>query len=620
MRKTIIAISLLAVFVSCSDKDDMGVEYVPYQETEGGQWCMISPGGEVLFTEEFKNAPTVVKEGRFMVRNDKGLWEIFTAEAKPKKIGNEYAYASCFYDGRALVAERNEHVKIINLNGEEVKQLDKVDGKHVDAVFFFHEGYAIYQTGDYYGAINIEGESVIKADYLMLYSCSDGKFIGIHKRYESVYRSDSLDKKITYDVLDTTGKKLFEIKSEKYSNIGARFIDGLLTVAIERDGKQCWGLINDQGEEVVRPAEKIKGISDIKGNRFVYTNGEGYGVMTTDGENLIRAKYDFLYFDVSDRLVAITEKTKGSGSYECKFIDDDDNQIGTDKYVSINPLSNFDGEHSFVKISDRIWSIVDKDGQQIKRLPDIVNINLASGDVQILDDHVDFAALFDEMGLGEKNIDGMELGITNAEEAALRHANWLGNDSTLEHPWTDPYWYDYTNNTYYYKEFLRINTFIYMSFPQNLSRRTYRTEVEYYYYFSFRRNVPTGYAFNNTKASSFGVEFRNQGKMQGKLEMLLSELKARFSNYGRIAKENNGAAVFELNCGNRAMVSMDENVVRLVWGDLKPVDELDIEEYKDKRENIQPDQTIIQVVNANGVPIRLSPISNDSTIVADSIR
>lgn len=620
MKKVFLMITVAGlIMASCGKNESRGVEYVPYQESDGGQWSMISPSGEVLFSEEFKNAPTVVREGRFMVKNDEGLWEIYSAEAKPQKIGGEYAYASCFENGKALVAERNDYIKIIDLDGKELKKLDKIGNKIVDAVSAFSEGYAVYQTGDFYGAIDDSGNEVIKPDYLVLYSCSDGKFIGINKKYESEYEKKDGKKKLFYDVLDTNGKKLFEISTDKYSDIGTRFIDGLLTIAVEKDGKECWGLINDKNEVVIKPAEKIKGISDIKGKRFVYNNGEGYGVMNLDGENIVRAKYDFLYFDVSNRLVAITEKTKNSFNYECKFIDDSDNQIGEDKYVSINPFAHFDGKHSFVKVSDRIWSIVDKDGKQVEKLPDIVNINLSFGDNEIINDHVDFAALFAEMKLSENGVDGLTFKTTPIEAVKVCVKNG-GRTGTDKHPADDPYWYDYTSNVGYVKDFSKISSMIIVAFPDKLSRQTYRTETEYYYGYTFSNRVPSGYAFNKFSANGFLVSFKNKGKMQGKLGLLLKELKAHFKKNGKLEKENNGAAVFTINEKNRVKMYMKEDEVTVIWGDIKSVDKLDIDEYKNTEEKITIDQSVIQTVNGSGNPILLTPNEEeevDSVAVAE---
>lgn len=615
MKKILLFTVISIVVTSCGRDESNGVEYVPYQETDDGQWSMISPSGEVLFSEEFKNAPTVAKEGRFMVKNESGLWEIYSAEAKPQKIGKEYAYASCFENGKALVSERNDYVKIIDLDGKELKKLDKIGNKIVDAVSAFSEGYAVYQTGDFYGVIDDSGNEIIKPDYLVLFSCSDGKFIGINQKYKKEYDKKEGKKKISYDVLDTKGKKLFEISTDKYTNIGTRFIDGLLTVAVEKDGKECWGLINDKNEVVVKPADKIKGISDIKGKRFVYNNGEGYGVMNLDGENIVRAKYDFLYFDVSNRLVAVTEKTKNSFNYECKFIDDSDNQIGEDKYVSINPFAHFDGKHSFVKVSDRIWSIVDKDGKQLEKLPDIVNINLSYGDDEIINDHVDFAALFAEMKLSENGVDGLSFETTPIEavKVAIKNDALTGND---KHPAGDPYWFDYTRNVMYTKDFSKVSCVIAATFPGYLSRQTYRNETEYFYGYAFNRKVPSGYAFNSFKAISYYVSFSNIGKMTGKLDLLLKELKAHFKKNGKLEKENNGAAVYTVNEKNRVLISMKEDRVSVIWGDIKDVKDLDIDEYKNIKEKISIDQSVIQTVNGSGNPISLAPTEEPVDSVA----
>lgn len=279
MKTKLLPILFTVLLISCNSSEDNGIEFIPFQETDGGQWSMISPSGEILFTEEFKNTPTVVKEGRFMVKNENDLWEIYTAEKKPQKIGSEYAYASLFSNGKALVAERNGYVQIIDKEGNILKKLDKLGNKVIDAVGNFSEGYAVYQTGDMYGVIDDEGKEIIKADYLILYPCSDGKFIGLNKKYEKEFNKNKEKKKLVYDVIDNKGKVLFNINSEKYSNTGTRFIDGLLTIAVNKDDKECWGLINDKNEVVIKPSDKIKGITDIKGQHFVYTNGEGYGVM-----------------------------------------------------------------------------------------------------------------------------------------------------------------------------------------------------------------------------------------------------------------------------------------------------------------------------------------------------
>lgn len=603
MKKNLFLIAVLGtILVSCEKKGNIGVEYVPYQETEKGQWCMISPAGEVLFSEEFKNEPTVVKDGLFMVKNDKDLWEIYTAEAKPKKVGGEYLYATCFEDGIALVAEQNGYVTIINKEGKEVKVLDKIGNKIVDEVGAFREGFALYKTGDFIGAINREGKEIIKPDYVALNPCHDGKFIGVNMKYEKEFSKK--DGKFSYDIIDTNGKLLFSISNEKYSKIGSFFVDGLLPIAIKQDGEECWGIINDKNEVIVKPTSKIKNILDISGKKFIYSNGEGVGLMNIDGENLIRAKYEMLSFEESNRMFAITEKTQKSFDYKCKLIDEEDNKIGDEEFSYYYSFKNFDGKHAFVKVSDKMWSIIDIDGKQLQKLPDMVNIGTSTGDTSIKNDHMDFDELFKEMKLGLNSVDGLTLHKTSAKEAAKIKEDNSTEAGHSEHPVSDPYWYDMTNILAYKKTFNKVGTEIMIGFPDYISRKTYRTQNEDYGYFTYRREVFSGYEFNNVVADRLGMEFSDSGILKGKSKLLLNAIKEHLKKLGgKLEKSNDNAAVFTLGEDNRAFIYIEDNKVYLLWGNLKPVAELDIDKYgnlKDVSAPAEDTDSIMEVVDYVG--------------------
>lgn len=70
MNKKLLNLALAAIatmlMLSCSNTENGNVEYIPFQETDDGQWGMISMDGKVLFKDEFKNKPTVVRDGRFL--------------------------------------------------------------------------------------------------------------------------------------------------------------------------------------------------------------------------------------------------------------------------------------------------------------------------------------------------------------------------------------------------------------------------------------------------------------------------------------------------------------------------------------------------------------------------
>lgn len=120
--------------------------------------------------------------------------------------------------------------------------------------------------------------------------------------------------------------------------------------------------MNDKGEIIVKPSSKLKNIGTIHGDVFTYNNGDGWGLMNTKGETLVRAKYEFLYYDEDGTLIALV---KNGDSYEYKYIDQQDNQIGEDSYVKATLFSMFDGQHALVKPNDKIYSIIDKNGKKV---------------------------------------------------------------------------------------------------------------------------------------------------------------------------------------------------------------------------------------------------------------
>lgn len=108
-----------------------------------------------------------------------------------------------------------------------------------------------------------------------------------------------------------------------------------------------WGIINEKQEFVVKPSAKIKQISQVKDDKFIYSNGSGWGMMDIKGNTIIRAKYDGLTFDVNGKLLAYTKTEDGKESF--KFIDESDNKIGNDTYLSTSTFGLLDGEHALVK-------------------------------------------------------------------------------------------------------------------------------------------------------------------------------------------------------------------------------------------------------------------------------
>lgn len=574
------------VLASCSGSGADKVEAFAFQETSDGQWGMIGMDGKVLFEEEFKNQPTVVRDGRFFVYTKEGVWEMYEATEKPKRIGGDYAHASGFHNGRALVAEKDKPVSIINTDGKEVKLLDKIDEKEVHGVRAFSQGYAVFMTTDsLWGAIDDDGKCVVKPEYVKLNDCGDGKFIGVSKKYKKAWQEGN-EKKVKFSVVNTSGKELFTFAGDKYENFHMQYVDNMLAVSVKKDGKERWGIIDSEGNEVVKPSSKIKAIGNYADGKFTYTNGDGWGLMNTEGETLVRAKYEYLIYDTDNLLIAVV---KDGDSYDFKYIDEKDNEVSDETFVNAMPFSMFDGEHAIVKPNDNTYAIIGKDGKQLKGLPDIVNVGTADGDTYIESDYVDLKKLISEFDI---RIDGaMGMTFKSSPQSVVAQSVKHGSaPSSVEHKAGDPWWYDVRSSIDFEKNVNGVSGCVSVGFDGVLSRQTYRTQriIDYTYgdwYWYHDEQTPTGYVWNNKTPQYFAFSVTNEGRMRGKLRQLHTALIEKFKNMGKIVKQNNGAAVFELNDGHRALVAMEANRVFVTWGDLASAANIDISEYKDVAED-----------------------------------
>lgn len=429
--------------------------------------------------------------------------------------------------------------------------------------------------------IDYNGNCVVKPHYCGINSCSDGKFIAIDAKYKK-FAGQKQKSKVKVSVITTSDKQLFEFAYDKYENFGSVFVDGKLPVSVKRDGKVIWGIIDDKGQYVVNPSNKFKKIGMVHGDKFTYSNGEAWGLMTLKGESLIRAKYDILYYADDNSLVAKTSKEDG---YEYKLVNEKDEQIGNDTYEDVYPFSIFDGNHTLVKLDDKQYSIIDKKGESLKNLPDMVEAGLSAGDTYIESDYVDLQALVSAFQITPNGIMGFNY--TSSPRDVVRKAAALGMlTGDKEHAAHSPYWFDYKDEVMLYKDVDGVRGMFSITFNGKLSRQTYRTkrviDYEFYdYYYYHDEKIPTGYVWNKVNPKFFALSISNSGRMQGKLHQLYKVIVNRFKGMGTVVKQNDGAIVLNLRNGKRAFIYMKKNNVVAVWGNLKPVSEIDISEYKD---------------------------------------
>lgn len=562
MKKLLpLLILLITGFSSCSEESSDSIQGVPFQEKKDGKWSMISTdNGKIIFSNKFQSPPTMAVDGRFMVKNKKNLWEIYSAEKKPKKIGKEYVSATCFHNGHALVAEPNKPVSIIDKDGQTVRSLEKIEGNVVTGVAELSEGYAVYTTGDNNGVIDADGRPVIPAQYCNINNCSDGKFVAVDKKYAKNFQGED-NSDYSFTVLDTSGKKLCNIQRSKYDWIGGSFQSGLLEVSVKKGNKDCWGVINETGKEVIVPTEKIPEIADIKGDRLIYSHDALSGLMNLKQEILIHPKYERLIFD-GDNLLACTHTGKEEDNRYI-FIDENGQKLFHKEFLDAYTFDYFGGKHTVVMIADNKFALIDKEGKAVEKQPKMWNVNFYTGDSYIASDYMDLDALVAALGITPNGIDG--LSFTSPIQKII--AQYAKNSDTglKEHPKTDPYWYDMTKELDYSKEFNSISVTINIAFPSEISRQTYTMEETDDENEKYEERA-TGYAFNDIQPSALGFYIGITDRIQNKMPALYRKICAKFRQMGRIVKENADATIFAMNNGCTALILKDTDSVSAIWG------------------------------------------------------
>jgi putative lipoprotein len=427
---------------------------------------MISTDGKVLFDAEFNEMPQAAYCGRFFIKNNDGKYELYTADAKPQQVGGKtWADVSDFCDGLALAAEEGKPVAIINREGEQVADLSKIDGKTILAAKGLYEGYAIVETEDgTKGIVDDGGKTIIApGKYKELDYIGEGKCLALDKKFENAEKDQ-----MVLQIISLKGKTLGELNTSKINLEGARsseslqFVNGLLG-AYDADGRG--GLINEKGEWVLQPSEKIKHVIAVKGDNFIYSGEDGMGVMDKNGEILIRGKYFMLQWAGDGLLWAFD--TKGDYKDKIMLINLKDDILGKERFE--NGYTLIDGTR-IAQLGKHDYGFIDEKGE-VKKLDKNVNIaeiGLPKHDQWVESQYVDVERIVASLELEGQKMYGIATW-TPADKAIPAFAENGQKDATCSvKPSDSPYSYfnsraEYVcnlSNTVRINKYLEFNNYI----------------------------------------------------------------------------------------------------------------------------------------------------------------
>lgn len=569
MKKILTLLAFVGVLASCDNS--LSIEYMPFRDKEDGNWGMISKDGDVLFTGEFKNEPTVAMHGRYWAKNGDDKWELYGLDEKPEQIGNtQYDQAGAFIEDVAPVVEHGKAIQFVDRSGEVKVTLGNIDGQQITECTNFSDGLAIVKAGKYYGYVDTSGDAVVKPEYTTACVASDGKIVAIHKKYEK-YMNDDISK-VKYTVMSTSGSVISEVKMKKDYSISGIFKEGVMVVNDGSGSKNQAGLVDVDGEWVLKPSSKVHSITEIYGKKFIFFDGDGYGLMDFKGNVLIRPKYKRLHFAYKKDYLYACEDRK-DGQYQ--LIDMEENQIGKDEYYITCP---FYGKYAAVMRDKNNWIFIDSKGEDQNIKTDIYNIDDESlGDTRFYSQYVDINALVNSFNIGKDGILGLNLA-ENAE-GTVAAMNRLSDDGVR----TDAQSYAYESAVTGNFTLSRINFSATAVFDEGIAEPI--EERVQGYYFSYNKTV--GYNFKDIKPSQISIEIRRQDLLEGKLSELTTAFINKVKSLGKVIKENKNAVL--VSVGQQAyFVANAGTEIYVVYGNLD-TDSIDISSYENVTEGTEVD-------------------------------
>lgn len=538
--------------------DEQKVEAIAFQSEKDGNWGLISTDGKVIFADEFKTAPTSLINGRFFYENEKGEVEIYKFDEKPQQVGEAFKAVCPFFEDVTPAVQKGKPIALIDRDGKEVKSLAKIGGKSVAKVAAFHDGVALFETADgSMGTINPKGDIVSEAKYYAMMYAGKGLIIALEKKYEEAAKNGETDK-LKYSILEAKSGKIVSTLDGKKYNIQSAASGRFIVTEKNGDDDAKWGIIDEKGEWLVKVTTKYEGIWACNEKYFIFQKDDLRGVATYDGEVKIRAKYDGLRLTTDENtFIAYSEKKDEN---DCAMlVNIDGEQVSEEKYRNIYAAQGADGNFP-VQISENEYGFMDAKGKTIKldKNVDLYDISLSQGSSYVESDYVDAAALVQSLNITASSIDGVSLGAVAQPTIKALGARYGVSTDPDEHV---------TSYVSYWKEIKPAVCGISVSFTGYIAEMKYTTRTEDWGWgYTYSYQVPDDYGYNaSSTVDGIHASFNNDGKLEGKTDLIYKALKSKISGLGKVYKSDTHYTVIDLgggkmiaayDTGERATVSL----------------------------------------------------------------
>lgn len=516
MKKLFLLCMTVCLLFSCGNHNGTKVSYLAFKVDEKDRWGLIDQNGNILFENEFQVKPVAVFNDRFFVKNNKGLYECYTTEKKPRKVGKEYVSILPFVEDITPVAEKDQPISFIDKNGKTVFTFSKFENKTVMAITNFSEGLAVFQTEDeLFGYVDTKGKVVIKPLYKEAFGFSENIAL-------------VTDKDGKRFAIDHKGQKLFDLKSSQLF-INQSYHNDMLIYYTEDNFEP--GCLNRKGEKVILPSSKFSTIGLFEGEVAAVREGEYWGFINKKGDLLIRAKYQNVGFYNSE-FACVQDKDK------IGIIDYNGETLCDFKYDEILPFYN--GKYAYAK-SHNYYTLIDKTGKEINKKEYAIIEDYSRLTDFIESDYLDYeAVLRKDLNIGINGVDGVDF--SDTPEIVFNRKNELYSKE------------DYRNNEYifYKKETKYFEVTFVVQYPEKVV--TPITEKVNYGWGFYDEKIK-GYNFNNNQDVAVIVMYiAGKDKAYKKYVNIISAIEKNFVSLGFKAEKKGEGFPVKLTYKDEARV------------------------------------------------------------------
>lgn len=383
---------LLAVLVlmGCATTSDVPtLRYLAVQQDKGEGWSIVNDRGKIVANDEYDSSDrlSMMFDDSYWVKSNKKFL-LYNIDNPKKPVSDvEYDHVTNVINDRTFVERLGQPIKFLNGEGKVVATLPE---DVTEASITFGNYYLFRRSNGKYGWIDHEGK-IVKEGFTTLFLGMGDKCIVGRKGEEG-----------NFVVYNGEGKEQGKIKGDEVLSVTDDYI-------IVRSGEQptCY---TNTGQTRFRLKSVMRYFSAFFGGYAIFTSNrdESFksGLINDNGEEIIRAKYDYMGL-LGDNLIMVGK----NGMYG--IVDVNDETIVDFDYNGVGATLG----SLYVMKDGKDWVMIDREGKQQNEF-DIYDID-QSGSAQQSVKHIDLMSLGREIAQLAKDFDPETTAIDVAAQESL---------------------------------------------------------------------------------------------------------------------------------------------------------------------------------------------------------